>query len=229
MSRKSAMSESSTIWDRVVQHFVRPDTTAAAYEEFLRPDVDRVGLLRRALRLPGGNNRATAVALLEKLTVEEKKSLFPELIQLARSAHGPVGKVRDILLSLPREWVLSRIDGEVEPILREEEYDDYWMFLELYKQLDTERAVALARRAALNGGPDIRELGLEKLADLSRELLSVNEVASRLSVAPRTVWRWVAQGRLPRPLRLRPGCVRWWSSDVEHFLEALVGRGDAGA
>jgi prophage regulatory protein len=54
-----------------------------------------------------------------------------------------------------------------------------------------------------------------------RELLSVKEVASRLSVGPRTVWRWAAQGKLPRPLRLSKGCVRWWSTDVDRFLEAL--------
>jgi prophage regulatory protein len=54
-----------------------------------------------------------------------------------------------------------------------------------------------------------------------RELLSVKEVAVRLSIAPRTVWRWASQGRLPRPLRLSPGCVRWWSGDVDRFLDAL--------
>jgi len=55
-----------------------------------------------------------------------------------------------------------------------------------------------------------------------QELISVKEVASRLSVTPRTVWRWVAQGKLPRPLRLSPACVRWWNTDVERFLEALA-------
>jgi len=168
------MNETSTngFWDRVVQNFVRPDTEAAAYEEFFRPDVDgviRYALIRNALRLPGGENRATALALLERMPVEEKKALFPELIQLARSAHGPVGKVREILLSLPREWVLARIDAEVEPILRNEEYEDYWMFLELFERLDPGRAVALARRAALHADPDIRELGLELLARLVAE------------------------------------------------------------
>ena len=54
-----------------------------------------------------------------------------------------------------------------------------------------------------------------------QELITVKEVAARLSVTARTVWRWVAQGKLPRPLRLSAGCVRWWSGDVERFLEAL--------
>jgi prophage regulatory protein len=56
---------------------------------------------------------------------------------------------------------------------------------------------------------------------LGQTLLSAKQVAARLSVTPRTVWRWVAEGKLPRPLRLSTKCVRWWSSDVERFLEAL--------
>jgi excisionase family DNA binding protein len=58
--------------------------------------------------------------------------------------------------------------------------------------------------------------------DEGQELLSAKEVASRLSVTSRTVWRWVSQGKLPQPLRLSRACVRWRSGDLEHFLEALA-------
>ena len=115
--------------------------------------------------MPGGKNRAAAVALLQKMSPEEKQDLFPELIQLARSVHGPAGAVREILFSLPPEWVLERIDAQVGPILRDEEYDDYWMFLELYEKLDPMRAVRLARRAAGSADAAIRGLGLERLAN----------------------------------------------------------------
>jgi predicted DNA-binding transcriptional regulator AlpA len=50
------------------------------------------------------------------------------------------------------------------------------------------------------------------------ELMTVKQVAAVLTVTPRTVWRWVAQGALPRPLRLSAGCVRWWGEDVLNFL-----------
>ena len=53
-------------------------------------------------------------------------------------------------------------------------------------------------------------------------LLRVEQVAERLSVARRTVWRWLAQGRLPPPLRLSPGCVRWRAADIEAHLARLV-------
>lgn len=149
------------LWNTVVDEFVHGE---AAPADFFRADVDRVALIRRALKLPGGNNRAAAVALLRRMSPEEGQRLFPELIQLARSAHGPIGAVREIIFSLPQEWVLERIDAQVEPILRNEEYDDYWMFLEIYEKLDSVRAVKLARRAAGSTDSAIRELGLERLA-----------------------------------------------------------------
>ena len=158
------MNETSMVlWESVVDEFVRGVPAPA---DFFRPDVDRVALIRGALKLPGGKNRTAAVALLPKMSLEEKQLLLPELIQLSRSVHGPVGAVREIIFSLPREWLLERIDAQGEPILRREEYDDYWMFLELYEKLDPMRAVKLARRAAGSVDAAIRELGLERLANL---------------------------------------------------------------
>jgi len=159
----SVMSQAD-LWNRVVSEFVPNDATSPARNDFFRPGVDRVALVREALRMPGGNNRAAGIALLQRMKAEEQEQLLPELIQLARAAHGPVGMVRKLILSLPCKWVLDRIASQVDAILRGEEYDDYWMFLELYEQLDPALAVALARRAATHQDPDIRELGLRSLA-----------------------------------------------------------------
>jgi hypothetical protein len=160
-----SQTSSTSLWDRIVQEFVAGRGTGAAGEEFFGPGVDRVGLVRRALAMPGANCHA-AITFLKRMPVAEQQQLFPELIQAARSAHGPIGAVREVLLSLPRPWVLERIDAEVEPILRGGEYDDFWMFLELYQSLDPERAVRLARRAADDPDSTLRELGEEWLARL---------------------------------------------------------------
>ncbi len=151
------------LWDRLVDEFVKNDRESSAESDFFQPGVDRVALVRNALSRPGGNSRAVAVTLLKRMNREEQKVLFPQLVQLAHAAHGPVGAVREIIQSLPREWVLTHIDAEVERILEKEEYDDYWMFLELYAALDAERALKLARRAANHPDPNIRELGLHGL------------------------------------------------------------------
>ncbi len=153
------------VWEQMVHDFVQRGTEPAAHPEFFRPGVDRVALIRQALRNPG-RDRMTALALLKGMAVDEQQRLFPELIQAARAAHGPVGAVRGLIQALPRDWVLAHIEPEVNAVLAGEQYDDYWMFLELYHQLDDSKTLALARRAAAHADPEIRALGLEWLADL---------------------------------------------------------------
>jgi excisionase family DNA binding protein len=53
-------------------------------------------------------------------------------------------------------------------------------------------------------------------------LLKIEQVAERLAVARRTVWRWLSQGKLPAPLRLSKSCVRWRREDIEAHLARLV-------
>src|SRR5205814_353538 len=113
-----------------------------------------VEVLRAALR---GRDRNTALWVARSLEVSELTQLFSELIHVARAAHGPVEAVWNLILSLPRDWVLAHIEREVEPILDEEEEDDYWMFLQLYEQLDRDLTLRLAHRAAAHSDPEIRE------------------------------------------------------------------------
>ncbi len=49
-------------------------------------------------------------------------------------------------------------------------------------------------------------------------LLTALHVARRLSISRRTVWRWLALGRLPQPLRLSSSKVLWQSEEIERFL-----------
>jgi hypothetical protein len=157
---------SSELWDQFVGEFVTIDQAPLACSQFFKDGLDRVVLVREALSKAGGNHRAAAVALLQRMSNEEQQELFPELVQLARAVHGPVATVRAIIASLPRQWVLRRIDAEIERILEGQQYDDYWMFAELLAELDHERAVNLARRAADSDDPEIRELGSDMLASL---------------------------------------------------------------
>jgi predicted DNA-binding transcriptional regulator AlpA len=55
-------------------------------------------------------------------------------------------------------------------------------------------------------------------------LLTVYEVAGQLRCSTRTVWRYVAQGLLPEPIRLSPQKCLWRSSDVRKLLEERSGR-----
>lgn len=48
-----------------------------------------------------------------------------------------------------------------------------------------------------------------------KQYLSVSQVAARLGVSKATVWRWSAQGTLPKPVKLGPNTTRWRVADLE--------------
>jgi predicted DNA-binding transcriptional regulator AlpA len=53
------------------------------------------------------------------------------------------------------------------------------------------------------------------------DLLTVRDVARRLSVSERTVWRWTALGLLPRPVHPHARSTRWRAADIARYLEEL--------
>jgi prophage regulatory protein len=55
------------------------------------------------------------------------------------------------------------------------------------------------------------------------KLLTLYELADRLGVSPRTVARYVEQGRLPGPVRLSRKSVRWREEDISAAIAALSG------
>jgi excisionase family DNA binding protein len=57
----------------------------------------------------------------------------------------------------------------------------------------------------------------------ARHLLTAKEVAERLGVGLRTVWRWTATGELPAPVRRGSSgrIVRWKVTDIERFVRDL--------
>jgi excisionase family DNA binding protein len=54
-----------------------------------------------------------------------------------------------------------------------------------------------------------------------QDLLTSQQVADRLSVSVRTLWRLVARGIVPQPIRYNRKLVRWKAADLDHYIEAL--------
>jgi prophage regulatory protein len=54
-----------------------------------------------------------------------------------------------------------------------------------------------------------------------KDLLTARDVAARLSMSTRTLYRLVAAGSFPRPVRLGRRFARWRASDVQRFLDGL--------
>jgi len=59
-------------------------------------------------------------------------------------------------------------------------------------------------------------------AQLDRlRLITVEKVAELLAVSTRHVWRLVATGRLPAPVRLGRRSARWRPGDLESFIKEM--------
>lgn len=56
------------------------------------------------------------------------------------------------------------------------------------------------------------------VVDVEDKLVNVHEVAERLAVSVRQVWKLASAGRMPSPVRLARS-VRWRESDVSRFIE----------
>ena len=59
---------------------------------------------------------------------------------------------------------------------------------------------------------------------MSMRVIRLGELASRsgkpgkLPVSAATVWRWVREGRLPKPFKIGPGTTVWNVDEVDAFL-----------
>jgi len=48
-----------------------------------------------------------------------------------------------------------------------------------------------------------------------------HELAEQLGVARGTIWRWVREGRLPKPIKLTAGTSVWKADDVAAALSKI--------
>jgi excisionase family DNA binding protein len=59
-------------------------------------------------------------------------------------------------------------------------------------------------------------------------MIDVREVAEILSISTRSVWRLVADGELPQPIRFGRN-VRWRLTDIEVWIEARASMNQNGS
>lgn len=141
------------IWQGLVHHYKKLNLALA---RFLFDEANRIPILREALKT---GDRAAAIYVASHLKTAELMELFEEFVFLASFSHGGLAPVRQVILSLPRDWVLSRIENVVSPLIERGTYDEYRRFLELYSDLNHQLALNLANKAAQHSDEDIREAG----------------------------------------------------------------------
>lgn len=58
------------------------------------------------------------------------------------------------------------------------------------------------------------------------KLFKVSELSETLNIAEATVWRWIADGKFPKPTKLGRAS-RWRQSVIEQWLEDQEAKADA--
>jgi hypothetical protein len=76
--------------------------------EFFSRSTDKQLTIRQALKSP--SDRTTVLRILLYLEVEECLSFFSELVDLASVGHSDIELVREVLLSLPKEFLLANFE-----------------------------------------------------------------------------------------------------------------------
>lgn len=157
------MSYEAELWNHLEQ----------AHQRF-RELVGRLKSLDKDTRLQlvrkGYKNRALTVDVLEYLGQDELKELLPFLLSHARSVHPYLGRIRHLIVSLPKEWLLERLEAASYPMLEPNDDEAYRRFLELYFQIDPQLTKRLAEQALQSSDPNVRDAGrdfMEKLRDRS--------------------------------------------------------------
>lgn len=51
------------------------------------------------------------------------------------------------------------------------------------------------------------------------ELATTANKSGKLPVSPATIWRWVREGKFPKPFKLGESVTVWDASEVEAFIE----------
>lgn len=69
-------------------------------------------------------------------------------------------------------------------------------------------------KAVIESAPELQK---KPNPEFPRLYVSVKELSSRYGVTAVSIWRWVREGRFPRPVKLSGNATRWKLSAVEQF------------
>ncbi|HEX2623604.1 MAG TPA: hypothetical protein VHL11_25765 [Phototrophicaceae bacterium] len=157
-----ATSEQEKIWENYVEAAKSFDRSI---KEVLKLVGDaRVEFIRRSLR---ESKSYQAWQIIKVMPAQEVQKLPGELLSYAAyAAGGYVHVSQEIILGLPREWVLANIEQYASPILENDDYIDYVGLLDLYEKLDRDLMLCLVQQGLTMNDADIRAEAAEVLKKL---------------------------------------------------------------
>ncbi|WP_155634124.1 hypothetical protein [Burkholderia territorii] len=121
-----------------------------------------IDFIRNALSVP--EERGVAISLVASYPAMERIVFFSQLVSLASYVNGFTEESRELILKLPREWVMERIEDEVSGILVSADYEEYRCLLELCCELSRDLMIKFAKQALASEDEDIKEAGADYLS-----------------------------------------------------------------
>jgi len=152
--KRALTQDDLALWQRYVDTY---NQVSDLYKELYRScgsfaDMPIVELVRRGLA--DRKEMYIALEIAEGLERGAKKQLFDALFIVAQEIYmeRPTNRAERIILSLPKEWVLERMEEKVLPLLLAEEPDISSGLLALCLAVDRDLTRRLAEKAL--GNPD---------------------------------------------------------------------------
>ncbi|MCA7977679.1 hypothetical protein LGM57_15240 [Burkholderia cepacia] len=121
-----------------------------------------VSFIQRAFSVP--EERAMAIDLVLSYPESERVDFFKQLISMSSYVNGFTEECRNLILELPRDWVMKNIEAEVDGVLVNGGYEEYRCLLELCCELDRGLMIKFAKRALDSSDEDIKDAGADFLS-----------------------------------------------------------------
>lgn len=150
------MSLDDNIWQRLVN---AENEYEQAKRYFFKHCSDVLEVIRKALHIP--YRRGTALRLIKHLSNEDHKALLYELVEEASIGHSDIQLVRDVILSLPNEWLREHIEAPIDKVLSNGGEEEYRRLIELCISIDSNLVEKLKKQALAHPNEEVREAGEE--------------------------------------------------------------------
>lgn len=148
------MSLDENIWKSLIK--AENDYEQARWY-FFKHSYSVLSTLRKALHIP--QERGTALRLIKYINIKDHKALLNDLVELASVGHSDIQLVRDVILSLPKEWLIENIETPISKVLNNGGDEEYRRLIELCISIDNSLVEKLSKQALEHSNEDVREVG----------------------------------------------------------------------
>lgn len=151
------MSDDNELWDRLVQSYIKRDQPwAAAAESFLKDATVPIETIRRGI-IARGYGSFAGLDLVPLLNPADRTELFREIFdKCLTTLWGQFAQ--EILMSLPREWLLQNLETACLDQLAGSDDQDFRLLMGVLWEFDIPMAIRIATSALQSNDCEIREV-----------------------------------------------------------------------